>query len=129
MSIEQRKNTRIPENGILQLSDELTFDMFKGELRAKSTGKAVHLVGKPLELLLLLASTPDEVMTFDSIIDHAWGNYDALDKDLNDYDKERLQITISRLRKKIDHLELSSGPIVVHPRRGYSFSPKPRNTD
>ncbi len=127
MSIEQRKNTRIPEDGILQLSDELTFDMFKGELRAKSTGKAVRLVGKPLGLLLLLASTPDEVMTSDSIIDCVWGDRGALGK--NPSDKDRLQITISRLRKKIDHLELSSDPIVVRQPWGYSFSPKPRNTD
>jgi len=129
MSIEQRKNTGIPEDGILQVSNELTFDVFKSELRANSTGKTVYLTGKSLGLLLLLASTPDEVMTFDSIIDCVWDDHGILGKNPSDYDKERLQVAISRLRKKIDHLELSSDPIVVHRHWGYSFSPKPRNTD
>jgi DNA-binding response OmpR family regulator len=131
MSTEQRKNTGIPEDGILQVSNELTFDAFKSELRANSTGKTVYLTGKSLGLLLLLASTPDEVVTHDSIIDHVWGDRDVLGKDSSDhdYDKKRLRGTVSRLREKIDSLELYFNPIVVHKYLGYSFSPKPRNTD
>jgi len=129
MSIEQRKNTGIPEDGILQVSNELTFDVFKSELRANSTGKTVYLTGKSLGLLLLLASTPDEVVTYNSIIDCIWDDRGVLSKILNDSDIERLQVAISHLRKKIDHLELYFNPIVLHRRRGYSFSPKPRNTD
>ncbi len=66
-------------------------------------------------------------MTFDSMIDCVWGDRGALGKIPSD--KDRLQTTISRLRKRIDHLELSSDPIVAHTQQGYSFSPKPRNTD
>lgn len=123
----KRENAGIPEDGILRVSDELTFDMFKGVLRANSTGKAVHLAGKSLGLLLLLASRPGEVVTYDSIIDYAWGDRDALGKDSSD--KDRLWVMASRLRDKIDSLELDFDPIVCYKKVGYSFSTKPRNTD
>jgi len=122
----KRENAGIPEDGILQISDELTLDLFKGGLRANSTGKIAYLTGKPLGLLLFLASTPGEAVTCDSIINHVWGNH-VLSK--NPYDKERVQVTVSRLREKIASLGLNFDPIVNHPQRGYSFSPKPRNTD
>lgn len=101
--------------------------MFKCELRANSTGKAVHLVGKSLGLLLLLASRPGEVVTHDSIIDHVWGDRNVLGKDSSD--KDRLWVAACRLRGKIDSLELDFDPIVLYQNVGYSFSPKPRNTD
>ncbi|MDA8278613.1 MAG: response regulator transcription factor [Actinomycetota bacterium] len=80
------------EEELLEIG-EITLDTARHELRVK--GAPVALPLKEFELLELLMSNPNRVMTRDMIIDRVWGPYHTSDT-------KTLDVHIKRLRTKIE---------------------------
>ena len=80
------------EEELLEIG-EITLDTARHELRVK--GAPVALPLKEFELLELLMSNPNRVMTRDMIIDRVWGPYHTSDT-------KTLAVHINRLRTKIE---------------------------
>lgn len=59
----QGRKPEIPDDGNLQISGELTLNLFSGKLEARSSGATVFLKGKQAGLLLSLALRPNEIVT------------------------------------------------------------------
>lgn len=71
------------------------------EHTASYNGKIIPLSNREYDLLYLLASKPNSLITFEEIGYHIWGSY-------NESDRRSVMVHISRLRKKLesyDHLE------------------------
>ena len=80
------------EEELLEIG-EITLDTARHELRVR--GAPVALPLKEFELLELLMSNPNRVMTRDMIIDRVWGPYHTSDT-------KTLDVHIKRLRTKIE---------------------------
>lgn len=115
---------KIPEDGIFQIGDNLTVNIYSGDLKNDLTDQSANLAKKELGFFLLLASHQDEAVNYEKIIKEVWDDNDihVFEKS----DKERIWMVVSRLKNKLDGLD-SDFIINTIPNIGYSLSPKPTN--
>ena len=104
------------EEELLEIG-EITLDTARHELRVKGTPVALPL--KEFELLELLMSNPNRVMTRDMIIDRVWGPYHTSDT-------KTLDVHIKRLRTKIEPDPASPSYITTVRGLGYRFEVIPK---
>lgn len=104
------------EEELLEIG-EITLDTARHELRVKGTPVALPL--KEFELLELLMSNPNRVMTRDMIIDRVWGPYHTSDT-------KTLDVHIKRLRTKIEPDPATPTYITTVRGLGYRFEVVPK---
>ncbi|MDA8196373.1 MAG: response regulator transcription factor [Actinomycetota bacterium] len=104
------------EEELLEIG-EITLDTARHELRVKGTPVALPL--KEFELLELLMSNPNRVMTRDMIIDRVWGPYHTSDT-------KTLDVHIKRLRTKIEPDPATPSYITTVRGLGYRFEVIPK---
>ncbi|MDA8025546.1 MAG: response regulator transcription factor [Actinomycetota bacterium] len=104
------------EEELLEIGD-ITLDTARHELRVKGTPVALPL--KEFELLELLMSNPNRVMTRDMIIDRVWGPYHTSDT-------KTLDVHIKRLRTKIEPDPATPTYITTVRGLGYRFEVVPK---
>ena len=104
------------EEELLEIG-EITLDTARHELRVKGTPVALPL--KEFELLELLMSNPNRVMTRDMIIDRVWGPYHTSDT-------KTLDVHIKRLRTKIEPDPATPSYITTVRGLGYRFEVVPK---
>ncbi len=92
--VQLRSDTKIEGNDVKLTVGDLTID---GVTRRVAVGpNEVHLTPKEFDLLLLLASHPDRVLTHKQLLRGVWG---PAGEDQPEY----LRVLIAQLRKKIDN--------------------------
>lgn len=79
----------------------------------------IYLSNREYELLYLLASRPNQTITFEEIGNYMWGTY-------TDSDRRTIMVTASRLRKKLDEYIGLSEYIETVWSKGYKFVAKTR---
>ncbi len=95
---------------------DLKIDLNKREVHLK--GKQVKLTKKEFDLLRILASHPDEVLSRDFLRSQLWP-----DKEIYPWSRA-LDVHIQRLRQKIEPDPENPRFIITHPGVGYRFAPK-----
>jgi two-component system alkaline phosphatase synthesis response regulator PhoP len=77
-------------------------------------GKAVDLSAREFDLLALLAASPEQVFTRQTILERVWGwDYDGTERTVDNF--------VANLRKKIQGGRRSQNHICTVPRVGYKF--------
>ncbi len=77
-------------------------------------GKAVDLSAREFDLLSLLAASPEQVFTRQTILERVWGwDYDGTERTVDNF--------VANLRKKIEGGRRSQNHICTVPRVGYKF--------
>jgi two-component system alkaline phosphatase synthesis response regulator PhoP len=77
-------------------------------------GKAVDLSAREFDLLALLAASPEQVFTRQTILERVWGwDYDGTERTVDNF--------VANLRKKIEGGRRSQNHICTVPRVGYKF--------
>ncbi len=77
----------------------------------------LHLSNREYDLLLLLVTKSNQIVTFEDISNHIWGTY-------SENDPKTIMVIASRLRKKLSSYEDLSSAIETVWSKGYAFHTK-----
>ncbi|NPA48791.1 MAG: response regulator transcription factor [Thermodesulfobacteria bacterium] len=110
-----RRAKKAPKKKELLDFGELKIDINKREVYLKD--KPVRLTKKEFDLLRVLASHPDEVLSRDFLRNQLWP-----EKEIYPWSRA-LDVHIQRLRQKIEPDPENPRFIITHPGVGYRFSP------
>lgn len=75
-------------------------------------GNPVHLYAKELQLLIFLATHPNQVFSIEQLYDHIWGEYTIGDYSI-------VKVHISNLRRKIE--KSPRDPVFIQTIRGFGY--------
>ncbi|MCR2805718.1 response regulator transcription factor [Paenibacillus soyae] len=114
--LRRRNRTGPPQPGALLWKDE-RLEIDQAACEARVNGQVVHLYAKEMQLLLLLASHPDQVFHVDQLYEQVWG----WDKQS---DTGTVMVHIRNLRKKIE--EDPAAPTYIATVRGFGYKFKAR---
>jgi len=107
----RRQRTDAQANGLVSAGN-LIIDRSSRTLKVK--GRPVDLSAKEFDILHLMASSPGQVFTRETILERVWGwDYDGTARTVDNF--------VAGLRKKLEMAGESSKPIKTIPKAGYKF--------
>lgn len=114
IDVQLRKVSNQPNKGVITFG-KLKLDYINH--KAYCDNEEIHLSNREYELLHLLASQPNQLITFEEIGNSIWGYYE-------DQDRKTIMVNTSRLRKKLSTYKSLENIIVSVWSKGYKFISK-----
>jgi two-component system, OmpR family, alkaline phosphatase synthesis response regulator PhoP len=107
----RRQRVETQENAVVSAGN-IIIDRSSRTLKVK--GRPVDLSAKEFDILYLMASSPGQVFTRETILQRVWGwDYDGTARTVDNF--------VAGLRKKLEMAGESSKPIKTIPKAGYKF--------
>jgi len=112
-AILRRSQGKEPEQNVpMQVINYGSLTLDQNEFQAYKEGKPIELTKREFSLLLYMAVRPNHVFARDHLLDQVWG-YDYIG------DERTVDVTIRRLREKVEHNP--SKPVYIHTKRGVGY--------
>lgn len=107
----RRQRAEAQANGVVSAGN-ITIDRSARTL--KVNGRPIKLSAKEFDILYLMASSPGQVFTRETILERVWGwDYDGTARTVDNF--------VAGLRKKLEMAGESTKPIKTIPKAGYKF--------
>lgn len=104
------KRRQISNKSNILIFDELTIDLDQKEVY--KNGQLIELFTKEKQLLFYLVENPNQVISFETLLDYIWG-YEGV------VDQKTLSVHISTLRRKIE--DVPNKPKWIQTVRGFGY--------